>query len=261
MPASDVATTALAERRAASWLDKARLRRIRNIQSSEFYSRLVMRPLSILLMLACADWTWLTPNLVTTLANVTKIAGAIALVLDHEEHAVLAVVLLQVGCLLDHLDGTLARYRQTGSAFGAFYDKVSDAVTWVVISGAVGWAAYKETHDIAMPMLAMAAAYALLILGYMKWIVMAATQKSPATPPVDPPSRTPLQWAGWLVGSLLRAAMFEEIDLYFWIGVGVLVGRLDLLVYALAISQAAQLLIMMIKRGLQMRQIDERAAR
>ena len=256
MPASEVAvrTEALPERRPL--LDRARLRRIRNVQSSEFYSRLVMRPLSIVLMLACADWKWLTPNLVTTLANITKIGGAIALVLDHREFAVLGVVLLQIGCLLDHLDGTLARYRQTGSAFGAFYDKVSDAVTWVVISGAVGWAAYKETHDIAMPMLAMAAAYALLILGYMKWIVMAATQKSPATPPVDPPSRTAFQWVGWMFGSLLRAAMFEEIDLYFWIGVGVLVGRLDLLVYALAISQAAQLLIMMIKRGLQMRAID-----
>lgn len=258
MPASDVAVPAAALPERRPLVDKARLRRIRNIQSSEFYSRLVMRPLSILLMLACADWTWLTPNLVTTLANVTKIAGAIALVIDHHEHAVLAVVLLQVGCLLDHLDGTLARYRQTGSAFGAFYDKVSDAVTWIVISGAVGWAAYKDTHDIAMPMLAMAAAYALLILGYMKWIVMAANHRSPATPPVDPPSRTPLQWVGWFLGSLLRAGMFEEIDLFFWIGVGVLTGRLDLLVYALAISQAAQLLIMMIKRGLQMRAIDER---
>ena len=250
------ATPALQARRPL--IDKARLRRIRNIQSSEFYSRLVMRPLSILMMIACADWKWLTPNLVTTFANLTKLAGAIALVIDHHEHALLAVVLLQIGCLLDHLDGTLARYRQSGSAFGAFYDKVSDAVTWILISGAVGWAAYKDTHDVAMPILAMAAAYALLILGYMKWIVMAANQKSPTTPPVDPPSRTPLQWTGWVVESLFRAFLFEEIDLFFWIGVGVITGRLDLLVYALAVSQAAQLLIMMIKRGLQMRAIDVR---
>lgn len=235
---------------------RERLRRIRNIQSSEFYSRLAMRPLSILMMLAVADWKWLTPNLVTTAANVTKIAGAIFLFTDHQEHLWPALILLQVGCLLDHLDGQLARYRQTGTAFGAFYDKVSDAVTWIVISGAVGWAAYKDTHDIRMPMLAMAAAYALLVLGYMKWIVMAANKRSPATPAVDPPARTPMQWAQWFGSSILRAFLFEEIDLFFWIGVGLVVGRMDLLVWALAISQGAQLMIMMIKRGLQMRTID-----
>lgn len=235
---------------------RERMRRIRNIQSSEFYSRLVMRPLSILMMLAVADWKWLTPNLVTTMANVTKIAGAIFLFTDHTAYLWPALILLQVGCLLDHLDGTLARYRQTGSAFGAFYDKVSDAVTWIIISGAVGWAAYKDTHDIRLPMLAMAAAYALLVLGYMKWIVMAAHRRSPATAPEPPPARTPMQWVSWFGSSVMRAFLFEEIDLYFWIGVGLVIGRMDLLVWALAISQGAQLAIMMIKRGLQMMTID-----
>jgi len=257
VPASELAPADVTELPARKPLfDRARLRKIRNVQSAEFYSRLVMRPLSILIMLGIADWRWVTPNLVTTAANLTKIAGALFLVVDHHQYAWAAVILLQVGCLLDHLDGTLARYRQTGSAFGAFYDKVSDAVTWIVISGTVGWAAYKANGDIRLPMLAMAAAYALLVLGYMKWIVMAANSRSPATPPVDPPHRTPLQWATWFGSSLLRAFLFEEIDLFFWIGVGVIANRLDLLVWALAISQAVQLLIMMIKRGLQMRAID-----
>ncbi|CAN5914124.1 hypothetical protein BH11MYX3_BH11MYX3_12830 [soil metagenome] len=251
MPASQLAEP-LPSRPAFS----GRLRRIRNIQSSEFYSRLVMRPLSILMMLVVADWKWVTPNRVTSAANVSKLIGAMYLVVDHEAYLWHAVIWLQVGCLLDHLDGTLARYRGAGSAFGAFYDKVSDAVTWIVISGAVGWAAYKDTGDIRMPMLAMAAAYALLVLGYMKWIVMAAHRRSPATAPADPPMRTPMQWAGWFCSSLVRAFAFEEIDLFFWIGVGLVVGRMDLLVWLLAISQASQLLVMMIKRGLQMRMID-----
>ncbi len=252
MPASELAVP----RVATPAFDRGRLRRIRNIQSSEFYSRLVMRPLSILIMLVVADWKWVTPNRVTSAANISKLCGAIYLFTDHEAYLWQAVIWLQVGCLLDHLDGTLARYRGTGSAFGAFYDKVSDAVTWIVISGAVGWAAYRDTGDIRMPMLAMAAAYALLVLGYMKWIVMAAHRRSPAIAAADPPSRTPMQWTGWLCSSLFRAFLFEEIDLFFWIGVGLVVGRMDLVVWVLAISQASQLLIMMIKRGLQMRMID-----
>lgn len=242
-------------------VDRERMRRIRNIQSSEFYSRLVMRPLSILMMMVCADWKWLTPNRVTSLANVTKLIGAVLLVVDHHEHAWAAALWLQVGLLFDHLDGTLARYRQTPGAFGAFYDKVSDAVTWLVISGAVGWAAYQDTGDVRMPIAALAAAYALLTLGYMKWIVAAAARTSPATAPQVPPHRTPMQWAGWFGSSLLRAFMFEEVDLFFWIGIGLVVGRMDLLVWLLAISQAVQLVIMVVKRSMQIRALDAAARR
>src|SRR5215213_5748073 len=120
-------------------MNRDRLRRIRNWQSSEFYARLVMRPLSILVMLVVADWRWLTPNLVTSLANLAKLGGAALLVVDHHDHAVLAAILIQVGLLLDHLDGTLARYRRCGTTFGAFYDKVSDALTWLAITSAVGY--------------------------------------------------------------------------------------------------------------------------
>ncbi|MBL0213593.1 MAG: CDP-alcohol phosphatidyltransferase family protein [Myxococcales bacterium] len=241
-------------------VDRARLARIRNFQSTEFYSRLVMRPLSVLIMLVVADWKWLTPNRVTTAATAAKIVGVVYLVVDHREHALAAVIWLQVGTLLDHLDGTLARYRGTGSAFGAFYDKVSDALTWLAISGAIGLAGYRDHGDVWLPIAAMASAYALLALGYMKWIVMAASRRSPAMAPSGPPERTPAQWVRWFLSTLARAAMFEEIDLFFWIGIGVLAHRIDLLIWLLAISQGAQLAIMLVKRTLQMRALDQAAA-
>lgn len=243
------------------WLDPERLKRIRNIQSEEFYSRLVMRPLSVLIMLAIADWKWLTPNMVTSLANVFKLIGAALIILDHREYAISAVIILQLGVLFDHIDGTLARYRKTGSTFGAFYDKVSDAVTWLVISGAIGWAAYAETKSVWMPIGALCAAYLLLVMGYMKWIVAAASQRTPATPPVDPPSRTAMQWVRWTLSSLGRAAWFEEIDLFFWIGLGILFDMLPLTILLLLVSQGVQLVFMMIKRGMQMQQLDAARAR
>lgn len=243
------------------WLDRERLKRIRNFQSSEFYSRLVMRPLSVLIMLVVADWKWLTPNIVTSVANVFKLAGAALLVLDHREYALSAAIILQVGVLFDHVDGQLARYRKTGSTFGAFYDKVSDAVTWLVISGALGWAAYLETGSVWMPIGALAAAYLLLVMGYMKWIVAAAAQRTPATPPVDPPSRTPRQWVGWFFSSLGRAAYFEEIDLFFWIGLGLLLDQLPFTILLLVVSQGVQLAYMCVKRGMQMQQLDAARAR
>lgn len=242
-------------------IDRARLKRIRNIQSEEFYSRLVMRPLSVAIMLLIADWKWLTPNMVTSLANVFKLIGAALIVLDHREYAISAVIILQIGVLFDHIDGTLARYRKTGSTFGAFYDKVSDAVTWLVISGAIGWAAYVETGSVWMPIGALAAAYLLLVMGYMKWIVAAAANRTPATPPADPPSRTPIQWVGWVLSSLGRAAYFEEIDLFFWIGLGILFDQLPLTILLLLVSQGVQMVFMIIKRGMQMKQMDAQRAR
>lgn len=250
-----------------------RLRRIRNWQSSEFYARLVMRPLTILVMLVVGDWRWLTPNLVTTLANTAKLAGAV-LVLDRQPIA--AAILIQVGLLLDHLDGTIARYRQCGTTFGAFYDKVSDALTWLAITSAVGYAAYRDTGDVLLPMAAIASAYALLVMGYMKWIVVAEQKKldwleARAQPAVrrsiahveepGPPSRTPAQWVGWFASSIARITMFEEVDLFFWIGLGLVVDRLDLVCWLLVASQLIQLIIMLTKRGLQAHRLDAAAER
>jgi phosphatidylglycerophosphate synthase len=259
-----------------------RLRRIRNWQSSEFYARLVMRPLAILVMLVVADWRWLTPNLVTTLGNGAKLLGAALIAIDHREHAVAAAVAIQVGLLLDHLDGTIARYRNCGTMFGAFYDKVSDAVTWLAITGAIGWAAYVDTGDARLPIAAVASAYSLLALGYMKWIVVAEQKKTDwldamrmrdrtrrarlaeaEAAPVShaPPSRTARQWAVWLGSSVLRAFKFEEVDLFFWIGLGLVLGELTLLCLLLVVSQVVQLVIMTVKRALEARALDVRRVR
>ncbi|MGE0550689.1 MAG: CDP-alcohol phosphatidyltransferase family protein [Kofleriaceae bacterium] len=242
-------------------MDPERLKRIRNWQSTEFYSRLVMRPLSIAIILVAGDWKILTPNRVTTLANICKVIGAVLVAYDHRSYAISAAVWLQVGTLFDHLDGQLARYRGTGSTFGAFYDKASDAVTWGAICGALGWAAYNDS-DPANPWLLIAAlgsAYALLVIGYMKWIIATAEavklKKAPkASHP--PPTRTPAEWAKWIAGSCLRALLFEEIDLFFWIGLGLILDELPLLIWVLAITQAIQLAVMIVKRGLDARSID-----
>jgi phosphatidylglycerophosphate synthase len=257
----------------------ARLRRIRNWQSSEFYARLVMRPLAILVMLVVADWRWLTPNLVTTLGSLAKLGGAALIVADHREHAVAAAMALQLGLLLDHLDGTIARYRSCGTAFGAFYDKVSDAVTWLAITAAIGWAAYAETGDARLPIAAVASGHALLVLGYMKWLNAAAQRHASylaalaqpdratrARPRDDaaaaerachaPPVRSARQWLRWLGSSLARALRFEEVDLFFWIGLGLVLGELALLCWLLAISQAIQLVIMMVVRGREAHALD-----
>ena len=237
-------------------MDRERLQRIRNWQSSEFYARLVMRPIAIAVMLVIADWKWLTPNLVTTLANLAKLAGAALIAIDHREHAIAGVLLLQLGLLFDHLDGTIARYRKCGTAFGAFYDKISDAITWGAIMAALGWAAYRDTANVWLPIAAILSAYALLAMGYMKWIVVAASPRTPAKPQPPVPARSASDWLRWFGSSLVRVVLFEEVDLFFWIGLGVLLGRLDLLIWLLAITQGIQLVVMTLRRSVEAHRLD-----
>jgi phosphatidylglycerophosphate synthase len=263
-------------------MDRDRLRRIRNFQSQDWYPALVIRPLTILVMLAVADWRFLTPNRITTIANLCKLAGAALVVIGAEAAGaelgaatIAAAILLQLGLLLDHLDGTMARYRRAFTNLGSFYDKVSDLATWFVIALAVGWAAYRATGQAGYIALAALSSFALDIMGYMKWLIQAeserlrwlearadpATHVARRTAPVQiasPPERSRRDWLVWLARLQLQLLRFEEMDLFFWVGLGLLLGRPDWLVWLLFISQTAVMISMMVRRARQAAAVDRR---
>jgi phosphatidylglycerophosphate synthase len=259
-------------------MDRERLKRIRNFQSTDWYAALVMRPLSILVMLVIADWRWLTPNRLTHMGNVTKLASAMFIFLDEPTYMIAGVILLQLGVLFDHLDGTVARYRRQWSNFGSYYDKASDALTWFVIMLAIGWVAYRRSSDPIMLVLATTSAYAFLSLGYMKWVAHAEEQRlewhlasEDAAPLIakntrppklsEPPERTLKDWIKWFLWSMAQIVRFEEIDLFFWVGLALLIDQLELLLWVLAITQSLGALIMLVKRGLDMRRVDREMRR
>jgi phosphatidylglycerophosphate synthase len=266
-------------------MDRERLRRIRNWQSQDWYPAVFLRPLSILLMLVIADWKLVTPNRLTTLANLSKIAGTLLLLPSVEARVaaavgwsptasiIAAVVLLHLGAIFDHLDGTLARYRRTFTIFGSFYDKASDIVTWTAMSMALGWRAYVHTGDVLHLVLIHASAFALAIRGYLKWAANGEAEKlrwlrakadpaaaveratRPFTPSV-PPERTAAQWVTWYLKSWLRIVQFEEMDLFFWVSLGLLLGRLDLLAWMLFVTQVAGMSAMFVYRHLETHRYD-----
>ena len=49
------------------------------------------------------------------------------------------------------------------------------------------------------------------------------------------------------------------VDLFFWIGIALVIDRLDLLIWLLAITQGAQLVIMLVKRSLEAWRVDQPA--
>ena len=254
-------------------MDRERLQRIRNFQSSEWYAALIVRPLTILVMLVIADWRWVTPNRLTTAANLCKLGGA-ALILD-ERYWIWACVLLQLGVLFDHLDGTIARYRRTFTRLGSFYDKVSDMITWVLIMMAAAWMVYRESGEAYYLVLAAFSAMALSTCGYMKWLVQAETERvrwlearpDPAaavarrTGPIaiaPPPVRTRRQWLLWFATMVSRVWRFEEVDLWFWLGLALVTDHLDWCIWAMAISQTINMAVMIVIRTRDIVRADRR---
>ncbi len=257
-------------------MNRDRLRRIRNFQSEDWYPAFVIRPLSIGIMLVIGDWKLVTPNRLTTLANAAKLAGAWFIYAgDSTPDTIGAIALIHVGLIADHLDGTVARYRRTFTRFGSYYDKVSDFLTWFLITAAVGWRAMAATGEAYYLLLASASAYALGAVGYMKWVTVAESERlrwlearaDPAgvvarrTAPIQvspPPERSRADWVRWFARMMPRILKFEEADLPLWISIGLVFGRLDWVVWLLVVSQTAMLAGMLVKRSLEMAKVDRR---
>jgi phosphatidylglycerophosphate synthase len=254
-------------------MNHERLQRIRNFQSEDWYPALVIRPITIGLMLIVADWRFLTPNRVTTVATLAKLAGTYYLF--DPDRWVLAAVLLQIGLVLDNVDGTIARYRRTFTRLGSFYDKVSDFITWSLIVMVCGWEQTKLSGDPKWLVLAAAAITALNCRSYMKWLAHAETERirwlearedpvaavAKRTAPITidpPPTRTTRDWALWFAKKVGAVFVFEEADLWFWLGLGLVIKRLDLVLWLFAITQVAGMAAMVIVRAVLMNRADRR---
>jgi phosphatidylglycerophosphate synthase len=252
-------------------MDRARLQRIRNFQSLDFYPALIMRPITILVMLVIADWKFVSPNLLTTLGNVCKLAAAWTILAP--EHWVLGVILLQLGLLFDHLDGTMARYRRTFTKLGSFYDKVSDMVTWWVIMVAVGWQTYRATGEAYHLVITTTAATALNVRGYMKWLanseherarwlearadpVAAVAQRTQPIVIPPPPIRSRREWIAWFGSRLSHVVWFDEADLWFWLSLALVVDRLEWYAWLMFVTQSAACVAMIVARHIDMARLD-----
>ena len=254
-------------------MDRARLDRLRNFQSGEWYAALVIRPLTIAVLYPIADARWLTPNRCTTVGNLAKLAAAVLILTPRWWW--LAAILLQIGVLFDHMDGTLARYRRAFTKLGSFYDKVSDMITWSAIVGAAGWQAMEMEAEPYYLALALASVVGMNVCGYMKWLAVAEAERvrwlearvDPAaavaarTRPIvvsPPPARSRAEWLRWGFTMASRVWRFEEVDLWFWLGLALVIDQLPLAVWVLAATQVAQMLIMLFIRTREVVRIDRR---
>ena len=228
----------------------------------EWWAMVFARPLANVFLLPIADIRWITPNLLTWFAFVLGIVG-IGLMFSADYLLMIwGVAVIQIRCVVDSMDGHLARYRGKGSAAGAYLDKATDALFWTVLFMALAYAAYRQDPNPVYFMLAGVAAFSRLFIGYVYWLnhYMQLQVNPDRKARAHAYRYSPTTIKGWLWNFLYMFNMAEP-DMYFWISIGIIFNRLDILMWFLGISNGGIALIRLLQRGRSALMLDKSSAK
>lgn len=217
-----------------------RLQGLRNFQSRDFWAMIFARPLTILFLLPIADKPWVTPDRITGAAFIVKLVGLGYLAFDMSfSGGLIGALLMNLGLILDNMDGTLARYRKGGSYYGYYIDKALDFFGTALLFCAIAWRGVRQGGSLPeflywlMPTLGFAGA---ATGAYCKWVaekvileinLVKALRKgeiekyvrAKTTPSYGeaPPKRSALDWIKWLGFAFYSIILMNEVDMYFFL--------------------------------------------
>jgi phosphatidylglycerophosphate synthase len=238
-----------------------RYRRMRTRWNEEWWSIVFGGPIGNLANAAIADIAWITPNRLTWLSFLCKLASAPLLLAGFD---IAAVVLFQLHTVLDCMDGSLARYRQASSMMGAFLDKVTDMIGLLAITAAYGWRVYADTGDAIAIVVALMISGLLLVRFYAYWVVAHLERERGGKPTAGRDKRVDYSTLSFrerairYAKSMWKIVELGESDLYFWLGLGVVLGRMRETVYALGIGVAIWFVAILAFRYRTVRALDRR---
>jgi len=223
-------------------------------KNDEWWSSFFTSPLAILLNWIVVDWKFLTPNRITFLSFLVSIVAAGLILTLNYNGFIMAAVLLNLSHIFDCMDGQMARYRGTASAFGSYYDKVTDHIKIFLFFGASAYAAYKQTQDITVIFLAFTGVSFYYVRGYVKYLTMflqmeqnpnyledSSKAKKMELINLSPDKAGP--GAGfkvnlvWFLKEQRKIFEFSEAVFIFMISFGLIFSQLTLILWIFAITQ------------------------
>lgn len=243
-----------------------RYRLMRSRWNEEWWSVAMGGPIGNVINALIGDLAWVTPNRITLAGFVAKLAAVPALVGGGPGALIAAAILLQVSVICDCMDGSLARYRKRPSALGAYLDKVTDAIGYTAVFGAFGWRVHHDTGDATALVLAFAIPATLLIRGYVYWVVAALEKQAGADASTGIDKRTDFstatlgERASMYVRSMPRVIQFAESDLFFWLGLALVLGEpwMQRALYLLGFATGCWFIGILVRRTLRVLELDRR---
>ena len=219
---------------------KARYKAVKNRQAKDWWSITFGDPISWLVLGLIGDIKWITPIGITWASFLFKILPA-ALILFSERHfIILGVLILQLGQVLDSMDGNLARYRNDTSLRGGFLDRILDGTGFIFVMSSLSWHTYQKNNEPYYIVLGPMVAAFYLVICYIYWNTAYEEQKhSGKLKTVKPGSNVKnleqiSTWEYILYGQK-KILSFRQADFYFWIGFGIVLELSDYIIWALFI--------------------------
>lgn len=141
-------------------------------KDDEWWSSFVTSPLAIAANYFVVEFEWLTPNKITLASFLTAIVSVLYIVAGGTRNFIIAAALIHLSHVLDCMDGQMARYRNTTSLSGGFYDKVTDQIQVILWFGATGYAAYNQSHSVLPVFLAFVGVTFYSLRSYVKYVTI-----------------------------------------------------------------------------------------
>ncbi len=141
-------------------------------KNDEWWSSFVTAPLAVVVNYAVVDIKWLTPSLITLASFITALISAIFIVVGGSTNFLIAAILINLSHVFDCMDGQMARYRQTSTASGSFFDRITDQIQITTWFGAIGYAGFLQSNEVASIFLAFIGVAFYSLRGYVKYVAI-----------------------------------------------------------------------------------------
>ena len=206
---------------------KSRYFSMKNRQAKDWWSITFGDPISWVVLGIIGDIKWITPIGITWFSFLCKLSPAVLILYDDRFFIIFAAFLLQIGQVLDSMDGNLARYRKSTTLRGGFLDKILDGTGFVFVMSSFSWFNYQRGSESYYLILGPMTAAFYLIICYAYWTTafqeLKHIGKSNKVNPggnAKPIEHIPL-WKYILYGQK-RLFSIHQADFYFWIGLGLI---------------------------------------
>lgn len=231
-------------------------------KQDEWWSSFVTSPLAIAANYLVVDLPWLTPNRITALSFVVAVISAVFIVKGGTGYFILAAILIHLSHILDCMDGQMARYRQTSSASGSYFDKLTDQVQVTLWFGTVGYAAYAQSADVIPVFLAFIGVAFYGLRGYTKYVaIQTEMSRDSAYLMLQAKAKVLPETAGiafdwqanirWFVFEQRKILGFNEGVFVFMLSLALVLNELTPMLWVFALSQGFWAVYRAIQHGIQ----------
>lgn len=199
-------------------------------QAKDWWTLTFGDPMSWLILSLVGDWKWITPMGITILSLFVRIAGAVTIALGAGGSLIWGVFLIQLGVVMDHMDGNLARYRKITNLTGGFMDRIFDGVSFLAIISGLGWLAVSQGAPFYLLLLAPLTGGFYLVICYMYWSyayyeLREFGESKLVKPGAIESDQSDVPTWKIIIRGQKRILNFHHIDFYFWVSLSVVIGK------------------------------------